>query len=254
MSRLIIVGSGIKSLAHLTKETIVIVEKADKVLFLTNDQYTSDYIKSLNGNAESLEQEYFSCSERIKSYERINRRIIHDCSIYDNVCVVFYGHPTFFVDSSLKVINDIKALGGEGYIIPAISSLDCLLSDLLINPAKMGLNVYDATDFLVFNRVIDTFAYLILFQVSNLGTSDFAITKNIMILKDFLLKYYPENHEICLYSASQYPGQKFIANLMSLKKLDLASLSHQTTLCIPPLKNRKINQDIVSALGLDLIS
>lgn len=252
MTRLIIIGSGIKSIAHLTKESVVIIEKADKVLFLINDKYTSEYIQSLNTNAESLEQEYFSCSERSESYEKVNARIISECSIYSSVCVVFYGHPTFFVDSSIQVINTIKSMGGEGYIVPSVSSLDCLLSDLLINPAKAGLAVYEATDLLIFERVIDTYAYLILFQVSNLGMSNFSVTQNIVVLKDFLLKYYPEHHEIFLYAASQYPGQRFTADKIYLGALELAQLSHQTTICIPPIEKRKTNKDMLSRLGFTL--
>ena len=51
---LIIVGSGIKFMSHLTVETKACIIKADKVLYLVNEPLIEKWIKESNTSAESL--------------------------------------------------------------------------------------------------------------------------------------------------------------------------------------------------------
>ena len=67
MNKLFVVGSGIKSISHISQETKVIIQQSDKVLYLLNEDSLKDWVKRESKSSESLEPIYFSSSKRIDS-------------------------------------------------------------------------------------------------------------------------------------------------------------------------------------------
>ena len=65
MPNLVVVGSGIKSIAHLTEETKRVIQNADKVLYLVNEDNLKTWINRESKEAESLEPIYFNYPKRI---------------------------------------------------------------------------------------------------------------------------------------------------------------------------------------------
>ncbi|HHF7365646.1 TPA: SAM-dependent methyltransferase [Legionella bozemanae] len=250
MGKLIVIGSGIKSLAHLSKETLVVMESSERLLYLVNDKVSSDYILNSHLNSESLEILYFKYQNRQDSYNAITEKIICEYKQYSSLCVLLYGHPTFFADFALDAVTRIRKQGGQAIILPAISSLDSLLADLLINPGKDGMAIYDATELLVHEHYINVYSYLILYQVSNLGMKNHKISTYLGVLKEYLLGFYPEDHEVIIYSAPQIPGLSFKLEVLELKCFEKASITHLSTVCLSPLKPKKVNYDILNYLGL----
>ncbi|KTD11695.1 tetrapyrrole methylase [Legionella gratiana] len=72
---------------------------------LTDDY---DYIFNMQLNSESLETLYFKYSNRQDSYNAITEKIIFEYKQYSSLCVVFYGHPTFFADFALDAVIKIS--------------------------------------------------------------------------------------------------------------------------------------------------
>lgn len=60
MHKLIVVGSGIKSISHLTEETKRVIQNADKVVYLINEDNLKQWIQREAKNSESLDSIYFS--------------------------------------------------------------------------------------------------------------------------------------------------------------------------------------------------
>jgi precorrin-6B methylase 1 len=77
MHKLIVVGSGIKSVAHLTEETKKIIQNSDKVLYLVNEEFLKQWIVRESKNAESLEPIYFNSTKRVDAYANITSEIVH---------------------------------------------------------------------------------------------------------------------------------------------------------------------------------
>ena len=142
MHKLIVVGSGIKSVAHITEETKKIIQCADKVLYLVHEDILKEWILREAKEAESLEPIYFGSDKRVDSYQKITTYIIDEYKKVASLCVVFYGHPTVFADSALQAVKRIKACGGYAVILPAISSMDCLFSDLEIDPGDQRMLLF----------------------------------------------------------------------------------------------------------------
>lgn len=250
MHKLIVVGSGIKSISHLTEETKRIIQNADKVLYLINEENLKEWIQREAKDTESLDAIYFSSEKRVQIYQALTNRIIEEYKKVPILCVVFYGHPTVFADSALNAVKYIKNNGGEAIILPAISAQDCLFSDLEIDPGDNGCFSIEATELVLFERSIDIHAHAILWQVANFGRVDGKQTDHLTILKDYLSGFYQKDQPICLYEASLLPTCPPRIDWIELQHLDTAIITAITTVYIPPVENRTISNKYLKLLNL----
>ncbi|HFS5637767.1 TPA: SAM-dependent methyltransferase [Legionella pneumophila] len=250
MHKLIVVGSGIKSISHLTEETKRVIQNADKVLYLLNEDNLKQWIQREAKNSESLDSIYFSSKKRIEAYQALTNHIIEEYKKVSILCVVFYGHPTVFADSALNAVRQIKKDGGEAIILPAVSAQDCLFSDLEIDPGDQGCFSIEATELVLFERFIDVHAHLILWQVANFGRTDGKKANNLSILKDYLSDYYPADYSICLYEAPSLPTCSPRIEWVQLCHMDQSVISSITTVYIPPIENKAISNKYLRLLNL----
>ncbi|MCZ4806720.1 SAM-dependent methyltransferase [Legionella pneumophila] len=250
MHKLIVVGSGIKSISHLTEETKRVIQNADKVLYLLNEDNLKQWIQREAKNSESLDSIYFSSKKRIEAYQALTNHIIEEYKKVSILCVVFYGHPTVFADSALNAVRQIKKDGGEAIILPAVSAQDCLFSDLEIDPGDQGCFSIEATELVLFERFIDVHAHLILWQVANFGRTDGKKANNLSILKDYLSDYYPADYSICLYEAPSLPTCSPRIEWIQLCHMDQSVISSITTVYIPPIENKAISNKYLRLLNL----
>lgn len=240
MSKLIVCGSGIKSISHFTEETKYIIKNSDKVLYLVNEQNLKSWIQRESKEAESLEDLYFSSDKRIDAYRKITNYIVSEYNKGKMLCVLFYGHPTVFAESALNAVKIIKALNGNATILPGISTLDCLFSDLEIDPGNKGCFTIDATELLLYERDIDINAHVILWQVANIGMHNINQTSKMQVLSEYLAKFYHHDHIAYLYEAAQIPMQKPRIEKITLKDLVDSKINSTTTLYITPANQKKL--------------
>ncbi|HAT9659766.1 TPA: methylase [Legionella pneumophila] len=252
MHKLIVVGSGIKSISHLTEETKRVIQNADKVLYLLNEDNLKQWIQREAKNSESLDSIYFSSEKRIEAYQALTNHIIEEYKKVSILCVVFYGHPTVFADSALNAVRQIKKDGGDTIILPAVSTQDCLFSDLEIDPGDQGCFSIEATELVLFERFIDVHAHLILWQVANFGRTDRKKTNYLAILKDYLSGYYQANYSICLYEAPSLPTCSPRIEWIQLCNLELSVISSITTVYIPPIEKKTISNKYLKLLDLTI--
>ncbi|HAT7753319.1 TPA: methylase [Legionella pneumophila] len=252
MHKLIVVGSGIKSISHLTEETKRVIQNADKVLYLLNEDNLKQWIQREAKNSESLDSIYFSSEKRIEAYQALTNHIIEEYKKVSILCVVFYGHPTVFADSALNAVRQIKKDGGDAIILPAVSTQDCLFSDLEIDPGDQGCFSIEATELVLFERFIDVHAHLILWQVANFGRTDGKKTNYLAILKDYLSGYYQANYSICLYEAPSLPTCSPRIEWIQLCNLELSIISSITTVYIPPIEKKTISNEYLKLLDLTI--
>ena len=251
---LIIVGLGIKSFAHLTKEAEKVIMESDKVLYLSNDKLYPKWIKEVSKKSESLNEIYFSEKKREDSYNALKDKVKMELSKVDNLCLAIYGHPAFFVQLTEKV-SDCIADQYDFRVLPAISALDCLLADLVINPGHGGMQVMDATEMLVNKRYVDISSHIIIFQIAAIGLTGHHRCDNLMqggleILCEYLLKYYPKKHEVIFYKASQYPLMQPKIIRCFLSEAATTQVCEITTMYIPPLKEKFADETMVENIKL----
>lgn len=252
MGNLVVVGTGIKSVAHLSQETIVVIRQAARVLFLVNEPLMKEWIIRENKNSQSLDTIYFAYEKRIDAYQAITNYIVSENDKCSSLCVVFYGHPTLFASSALQAVRHVKQKNETARILPAISSLDCLIADLAIDPGDKGCFSADATDFLIYKRIFDIHSHLILWQIASLGAFNQEKTSCMHVLQDYLLKFYPMDHMACLYEASQYPSMPPRMDFFPLSNIEQQAVTSISTLYIPPVIKEECDKDMLKKLGMNV--
>lgn len=255
-SFLTIVGTGIKFASHLTSEAKAYIQKSDKVLHLVNDPLMAEWIKLNNKNSESLDNIYFKYPLRLTCYKKITEYILEQLSLVTNLCVVMYGHPLVYAQSALDAAIEAKTLGYEVNILPGISAVDCLFADLIIDPGEFGYQSYEATDFLIRPRVINTTSHLVLWQINAIGCLGNKIDKKnkdgIKILISKLELIYGFNYEVIIYEAAQYANFNPRIEKTLIRNLDRVDLTSLSTLYIPPMSKAEIDSEMLKQLSIDI--
>lgn len=238
--------------AHLTAEARTAIERADIVFHLMAEPVAEGWLERIRPDARSLAGHYLPGRHRNEIYGAIADEIVAAVEGGADVCVAFYGHPGVFVEPSHKAIRRLRDAGFDARMQPGISTLDCLVSDLGIDPARTGLQSYEATDFLLRRRVVDTAAALVLWQVSVIGETVPVTRPNqerLRILADYLCELYPPSHDAVLYEASSYPIGDPVIRTAQLRELGELELTPLATLYVPPARTLSSDSEMLERLG-----
>jgi uncharacterized protein YabN with tetrapyrrole methylase and pyrophosphatase domain len=247
------VGTGIRSVGQLTVEAIAMMRTADKLLFCVGDPLAEGIVESLNENAESLFHYYGEGKPRAETYEQMVQRMLECVREGLNTCVALYGHPGIFAWPAHEAIRRARADGYRARMLPAISAEDCLFADVGIDPAMTGSQSYEATDFMIHSRLIDTSSVVILWQIGVLGDWSFKSgpydTSSMPLLMERLSQLYPANHQAIVYEAAVYPGCSPVIRQIPLFSLPWAGVTAMSTLCIPPARAPRLDPNIAARLS-----
>lgn len=255
---LVAVGIGIRSPAQATFESAARIKSADKVFVLVPDPVAHYWIRTLNRNAESLGHLYAEGKNRSETYREIVERITNAVREGLSVCAVSYGHPGV---AAFPFHESIRILRAEGYaaeMLAAVSSADCLFSELGVDPIVGGLLSYEATDFLLRRRPMDPACNLILWQIGVIAVRTYRKEPQawnrdgLAVLADRLLEVYVPEHEAVVYESSS-----LIIGQPTIERVTIAGLSHapvtpMSTLFVPPMVKKPADETMAKRLGLAL--
>jgi hypothetical protein len=252
---LIVVGTGIRTVGQLTLEAIAWIKESDVVLYLVAEPIAEGVIRYLNPNgAMSLRGYYGDGVHRSQSYEAMVQHILSCVRAGQRTCVAFYGHPGVFAYPSHESIRRARQEGYHARMLPGISAEDCLFADLGVDPAVNGCQSYEATDFLLHVRNIDTSSQLILWQVGVVGDWTYQSggynLSAFPLLVSRLCEFYGPLHEGFVYGAAILPGLAPSITRISLGSLTAAYVNAGSTLYVPPVRGTVLNLAMASAMGL----
>jgi len=253
-SEIAFVGTGIKGAHHLTSEAVALIQAADKVLYCVADLVVERKIKLLNANCEDMYDLYGNEKPRRETYEGMVERCLSALNEHKRVCVVYYGHPGIFVWPSYKAIQKARQKGVKAYMLPAVSSLDCLFADVGFDPSRYGCQIFEATDFVVRAKTPDISAAVILLQIGCVGDLGFNFRgydrRNMPVLIEYLSRFYGADYEAIVYEAAQYPLCQPRIKRTALSELGNANASGITTLYLPPKLLPPVDKQMLERLGL----
>jgi uncharacterized protein YabN with tetrapyrrole methylase and pyrophosphatase domain len=237
----------------VTPEADAAIGHADEVLYLVTDSLMARWIEGRNPRSRSLHTLYEPGKRRRETYDEIVSELLAPVRGGLDVCAAFYGHPGVFVRPGHEAIRRARAEGFAARMLPAVSALDCLVADLGIDPAATGLQSYDATDFVVHRRPIDTAATLVLWQIGVVGELGYALEprrENLALLVECLGETYPRDHEVIVYEASPYPlvADPLVLRL-PLEELPEARVPLLATLVVPPARAPRRDAELAARLG-----
>jgi hypothetical protein len=251
---LVVVGTGIKSVGHITLETQGWIAQADTVLYCVTDPATAAWIERANPHAEDLSIYYADDKLRAETYREMTEAILRPVRAGLDVCAVFYGHPGVFVSPSHEAIRIARDEGYRAGMLPAISALDCLFADLGIDPALPGCQMFEATDYLLNRRRLNPQCHVILWQVGVVGDRGFSSAgydaRNLPILVEELQHIYGREYEVVHYQAAIYPICPALVQRLPLSRLMPRTVTSTSTLYIPPKDGSCRDEAIARRLGL----
>lgn len=236
---LVNVGLGMTLGSHITPLSRTFIEQADIVFVGASNNLVEEWVKTMNNNVISLQPYYVEGQSRKITYKKWVDLIMTEVRKDKKVCGAFYGHPGVFAWAPHESIRQAKAQGYIAHMEPGVSAEDCLYADIGIDPGTCGCSHFEATQFLIKNKLFDSSGYLILWQVSITG--DTTLTKlttnesDKLVLVNKLLETYPQNHQIILYECAVLPIDQTRIENIKLKDLATITMSGKTTVVIPPL-------------------
>jgi hypothetical protein len=251
---LVVVGTGIRTVGHLTIEAIAWIKESDVVLYLVGDPIAEEVIRHLNPDgAMSLRGYYGEGLHRSQSYEAMIQHILSCVRAGQRTCTAFYGHPGVFAYPSHESIRRARQEGYYARMLPGISAEDCLFADLGVDPAVNGCQSYEATDFLLHVRTIDTSSQLILWQVGVVGDWTYRSggydLSAFPLLVSRLCEFYGPLHEGFVYEAPMLPGLAPSITRIALGSLTPAYVNAGSTLYVPPARGTMVNGTMAAAMG-----
>lgn len=250
---LVLVGSGIKSLAHMTVEAQAWLRRADVVLYCVSDPATEVWIKQNCANSKDLVALYNSDRRREDTYGAMVSHLLEPVREGKLVCGVFYGHPGLFVTPSHKAIEVARSEGYEAFMLPGVSAADCLYADVGFDPATAGGQFYEATDLLVHRRILHPDNHVIIWQIGCVGDFSSRVdagNSNLSVLVEYLGKFYDPECEVVIYQGSIYPVCDAVVERVTLSRLLQARVTTMSTLYIPPQKKSELDREMAVRLGL----
>lgn len=249
---LLAVGLGI-SLGHLTRDCERALRDADIVFCLTNNAASLHMVQSLNPNVHNLDHCYAPGKPRMETYEEMIGLVL--TSVFEGlkVCLAAYGHPGVFAYPTHQSIQRAREKGYQAAMLPGISAEDCLFADLGLDPALHGCQSFDASDFLVSERIWDPYSTLVLWQVPVVGVKSLPVQGVVAPGHEFLFRrlidVYGPKHKGILYEASPFPFCKPRMDELPLSEMKPDLFHSHTTLVIKPTQRApRVNEEFAKAV------
>lgn len=249
-----VVGIGVRAPSHSSLETVELIKSADKVYAVVADRLAWLWLSELNRDCESLNALYSPGKPRSVTYEEMVERVLGSVRSGQRVCFVAYGHPGVFSSPTHEAIRRARSEGFDASMDPAVSAEDCLFADLGVDPATSGCQNFEATDFLVYERVFDPHSALVLWQAAAIAeesVKDDAGTWNVAalsILAEVLIARYGKDHQIVIYQAPVFAVCRPIAKRITLAELPTQAIRLMSLLYVPPCGPAEPNWDMVRRL------
>jgi uncharacterized protein YabN with tetrapyrrole methylase and pyrophosphatase domain len=238
---LVCVGLGMTLGSHITPLSRSYIEKSDVVFAGTSDGIVELWLAKMNSDVRSLQSFYREGKSRLDTYRQMVEAMLTEVRAGKHVCGAFYGHPGVFALPPHRAIEIARREGYPAHMEPGVSAEDCLYADLGIDPGKYGCQHYEASQFMLNKRRIDTSAYLVLWQVGVAGDRSLARfatgTAYRQVLVDVLARDYRLDHEITIYRVATLPIHEAKIERIALGQLPHADLDTHATVVIPPISD-----------------
>jgi uncharacterized protein YabN with tetrapyrrole methylase and pyrophosphatase domain len=235
---LYIIGTGILGMEHISIQTRETLSRCRKVYHLTS---IHDELAGFCGDLVNNAELYWTGKPASEVYRKIIDTIVGEVEKGPGVANLTYGHPLFFDDINMGLIREMKNRGLKYKVIPGISCLDTLSSDLEIDYGD-GLQVYEAQDLVFRQHPLNPKVHAIILQIAQFG-SNLTIPSvptakgRFLPLEKYLAKYYPADHTVSIVFSDRgdsYTDYRVDFNINEFDK-NQEKMFKGTTLYIPPV-------------------
>ena len=246
------VGLGMTLGAHIAPRARSFIQDADLVFVAASDPLVELWVQEMHQDVRSLQPYYAADKMRSRTYDEMVAAMLEPVFAGKRVCGAFYGHPGVFACVPHRAIEQARRAGYDAVMEAAISAEDCLYADLGIDPGTFGCQHYEASQFMMYRRVVDPSAYLVLWQIGVAGDPTLLSRGTGAAYREILLELlrplYGDDHEVVIYQAATLPMHTPRVERIPLRELLHASLNDAATLVLPPSRPMEPNAGVVARL------
>jgi uncharacterized protein YabN with tetrapyrrole methylase and pyrophosphatase domain len=241
-----IVGLGIVGTHQITREVQETIQRCMHTFVTDTAAGVLDYLKTLCPEVTDLTSVYEIGSHRIKIYRRMASEVVASALENPPVCFASYGHPNIYCYPTILIQRAATVLNLKTMVLPGISSIDTLLTDLGIDPGFHGLQIYDASDLVIRRRPLQNDVGCVILQapivLEAYNRPKAPRGENLMLLQNYLLEFYPAEHKAAFVISRTHPLLQTHTQKIPIGRL-AAALEHGSnvgTLYIPPVRQREV--------------
>lgn len=254
MSSINIVGRGVNPSIHLSISAIDVLKKADKIIGIEPEEAFWDELSKTHGicKVENIGDLYNPLDKDMTNYNRFIEYILELSSSFNNLALLVAGHPMLgvtFIDLLEKSIPSTTEIN----IIDGISSFNTMTTFLKLDPLEQGTTLLDANRLLLFQYVMEPALAYFIYHVCSVGNAQTNFLnpeeKNrVDLLKNYLLKYYPEDKELFLCRIANGKNENSIKIPATISSLSASQIDFSTTLYLPAEKPSKFDRNFYNLL------
>lgn len=241
-----IVGTGIVGTHQLTREAEAVIRRCNRTFVIASGYGIADYLATLCPEVTDLGLLYEPGKNRQPTYHKMAAEVVSAAVSSAPVCLATYGHPWVYCYPTTLITRAAPLLGLRVEVFPGISAFDTLLVDLGMDIAFNGIQMYEATDLLMRRRPIQNDVACVIWQPTVVGDptcpSQPYPAEQFTPLQEYLLRFYPADHEAALVTTKTYPLMRSVVKRLPLAHLaaELAGVPGVGTLYIPPHVERPV--------------
>lgn len=218
-----IVGTGIVGSHQLTREAEEVIRRSNHTFVIASGYGITEYVESLCPRVTDLGHLYEPGMNRAPTYHRMAAAVVSAAQVEAPVCLATYGHPWVYCYPTTLICRAAPRLGFHVEVFAGISALDTLLVDLATDIAGNGLQMYEATDLLLRRRPLQNDVDCVIWQPTVAGdptcpTGPYTV-EQFEPLQDYLLGFYPGDHEVKLVTSKTYPLVRSSVQVLHLDEL-----------------------------------
>ncbi len=241
-----VVGLGIVGTHQITREVEEVLRNCRKTFVIGSGYGITEYLDELCPEVASLAELYQPGKSRMPVYRKMAAEVIAAALEEPPVCLAAYGHPYVYCYPTTLIQYAAPLLDLHVEVFPGISAFDTLLVDLETDLAFDGVQMYEATDLLLRQRPIQDDVTCVIWQATIVGDPTYPnkppTAKDFEPLRDYLLRFYPADHEITLVMTKTFPLLRSVVQRFPLERLaeELEAAPVVGTLYIRPTRQRPI--------------
>lgn len=256
-----IVGTGIVGTHQLTREAEEVIRRSRRTFVIADGYGVADYLRTLCPDVTDLGFLYEPGKNRMPTYHKMAAEVIAAAVADPPVCLATYGHPWVYCYPTTLITRAAAHLHLHVEVFPGVSAFDTLIVDLGMDIADNGIQMYEATDLLLRRRPLQNDVNCVIWQPTVAGDptcpADVYEAQQFLPLQNYLLGFYPEDHEVSLVTTKTFPLARSIVQRLRLGDLasQLSGAPGVGTLYIPALAERPVADtelmNVMETMGAD---
>ncbi len=241
-----LVGLGIAGTYQMTREAEETIRRCAQTFVIDIGLGVIPYLRTLCPKVTNLASASVPGAPRRFVYRNMASIVVGAALENPPVCFATYGHPRIYCQPTTLIQRAAMVLNLKTCVMAGVSSLDALFADLNVDPGADGLQVYDATDLVIRRRPLQTDVSCVVMQapvvLQPLNAPGAPNLDNLRILQNYLLEFYPAQHQAVIVISRTHPLLQTMAQKVPLGRLAqiLQHTSKSATLYIPPVRRREI--------------